>query len=85
MILTTRVIFFIGGAGGIGSAISHKFASEGASVVLVDLNKEGLNVVYESLTKEYGDKHFQVCGDVSDSKFAKALFMNVQVRTLSCS
>ena len=75
------MIFFmrLGASGGIGSAISRKFASEGASVVLVDLNKEGLNEVCESLTKEYGDKHMQVCGDVSDSKFAKSIFTKIQV------
>ena len=69
----------IGAAGEIGSAISRKFASEGASVVLVDLNKEGLNKICESLTKEYGDKHMQVCGNICDSKFAKSIFTKIQV------
>ena len=48
-------------------------------MVPVDLNKEGLNEVYESLTQKYGDKHLQVCGDVSDSNFVKDVFTSVAV------
>jgi len=48
-------------------------------VVLVDLNKEGLNEVYELLTKDNEGKHMQVCGDVGDSKFSKKIFEDVMV------
>lgn len=75
--LRTAIAVVTGAAGGIGKAICTKFASEGASLVLVDLNKERLSEVFESLTKEYGDKHFQASGDVADSSFAKQLFENV--------
>ena len=70
---------FLGAAGGIGSAICRKFASEGASVVLVDVNEEGLNEVYEFLTEEYGDKHLQVCGSVADPNFAQEVFTKISV------
>jgi len=70
---------FSGAASGIGKATCVKFASEGASVVLVDINKESLNEVFELLTKENGDKYMQACGNVADSKFAIELFKNVTV------
>ena len=37
-----RVTIITGGARGIGKAIALTFAREGAKVVLVDLDKEGL-------------------------------------------
>ena len=79
--LETIIIFLniSGAAGGIGKAICTKFAKEGAKLVLVDLNKDRLHEAFEQLTKEYGDKHFQACGDVSDSNFAHTLFENVVV------
>ena len=62
-----------------GTEICKKFASEGASVVLVDLWEEGLNKNYEALTKDYGPKHMLACGDVSDSNFIKNVFAYLEV------
>jgi 2-hydroxycyclohexanecarboxyl-CoA dehydrogenase len=38
--LKSKVVVVTGGGGGIGSAICHRFAEEGASVAVFDINKE---------------------------------------------
>ena len=40
--LAEKVVVITGGAGGIGIAAGKRFASEGAQVLLVDLNEKGL-------------------------------------------
>lgn len=49
-----QVAFVTGGAGGIGSACCEKFASEGAHVVIADLNEEGAIKVAHELNEKYG-------------------------------
>ena len=45
-----RVVLVTGGARGIGEATVRRFAAEGASVVLVDINEEGAAAVAASET-----------------------------------
>jgi rhamnulose-1-phosphate aldolase/alcohol dehydrogenase len=52
--LAGRVAFITGGAGGIGSAIASKLLSEGACVVLADIDQTSLNEVTEGFAKSYG-------------------------------
>lgn len=52
--LAGRVAFITGGAGGIGSAIASKLLSEGACVVLADIDQASLNEVTEGFAKSYG-------------------------------
>jgi rhamnulose-1-phosphate aldolase/alcohol dehydrogenase len=47
--LAGRVAFVTGGAGGIGSAVARSLASEGACVVVCDLDEEGAREVTEDL------------------------------------
>jgi NAD(P)-dependent dehydrogenase (short-subunit alcohol dehydrogenase family) len=42
MLFQNKVVLITGAAGGIGFAIANKFASEGATLVLIDLNEEAL-------------------------------------------
>jgi len=51
-----KVAFVTGGAGGIGSAVCEKLASEGAHVVVADLDEEGAEKVANSINEKYGDK-----------------------------
>ncbi|MCK1983495.1 MULTISPECIES: bifunctional aldolase/short-chain dehydrogenase [Peribacillus] len=51
-----KVAFITGGAGGIGSATARRLVSEGAHVVLADLNIEGAEKVADEINKEYGEK-----------------------------
>lgn len=47
--LEGRVAFVTGGAGGIGAAIARRLSSQGAAVVLVDLDEQGASVIAEEL------------------------------------
>jgi rhamnulose-1-phosphate aldolase/alcohol dehydrogenase len=49
-----QVAFITGGAGGIGSAAARRLASEGAHLVLADLNLEGAEKVAAELNEKYG-------------------------------
>ncbi|MCY8960444.1 bifunctional aldolase/short-chain dehydrogenase [Bacillus atrophaeus] len=50
-----KVAFVTGGAGGIGSAACRRFVSEGAHVVVVDLNVEGAQRIAGEINKTYGE------------------------------
>jgi rhamnulose-1-phosphate aldolase/alcohol dehydrogenase len=52
--LAGRVAFITGGAGGIGSAIASKLLSEGACVVLADIDQGSLDEVTSGFAKSYG-------------------------------
>lgn len=47
--LAGQVIVITGAAGGIGSAIARSCASHGAETVLIDINRKGLESVYDEL------------------------------------
>src|SRR4051794_29590800 len=51
MLFQNKIVIITGAAGGIGLATAHKFASEGAKLVLIDLNQEALSKA-ESQIKE---------------------------------
>ncbi|MDF2814716.1 MAG: yuxG [Paenibacillus sp.] len=50
-----KVAFITGGAGGIGSETARRLVSEGAHVVLADLNLEGAQKVAADINAKYGD------------------------------
>ncbi|GAA3321312.1 hypothetical protein GCM10020331_036600 [Ectobacillus funiculus] len=47
-----KIAFITGGAGGIGSATARRFVSEGAHVVLADLNLEGAQKVAAEINEK---------------------------------
>ncbi|MFS0723354.1 bifunctional aldolase/short-chain dehydrogenase [Paenibacillus sp. 1P07SE] len=50
-----KIAFITGGAGGIGSETARRLVSEGAHVVLADLNLEGAQKVVEEINGQYGE------------------------------
>lgn len=50
-----KVAFITGGAGGIGSETARRLVSEGAHVVLADLNLEGAQRVAGEINEKYGE------------------------------
>ena len=68
-----QVAFVTGGAGGIGSATSYRLVSEGAHVVLADINLEGAEEVATEINKRYGaNRAFAVKMDVTKEEEVKA-------------
>jgi 3-oxoacyl-[acyl-carrier protein] reductase len=74
MKLDGQVALIIGGARGIGEAIARMFSQEGASLVLVDLErmKPELDGVAQAINQE-GGKAVALTGDCSDNRQVNAL------------
>jgi NAD(P)-dependent dehydrogenase (short-subunit alcohol dehydrogenase family) len=64
--LSGRIALVTGATGGIGTAVSHRLAAEGASVVVTDMDAERCEALAEKLTAEHGGRAFGLALDVSD-------------------
>lgn len=74
MKLANQVALIIGAARGIGEAIAHKFSTEGASLVLVDLAKmkPQLDGVVEAIARK-GGKAVAIAADCTDDRQVNAM------------
>jgi NAD(P)-dependent dehydrogenase (short-subunit alcohol dehydrogenase family) len=70
MLLTDRVALITGGAGGIGRGIALKFAQEGCSIAIADINLKGSGDVIGEVAK-IGPEGLALRCDVTDSKQVK--------------
>ena len=75
MRFSNKTVIVTGGAGGIGLAIASRFASEGANVVLADLNIQHLQQSAASLKVNEANLLLSQC-DVSDEKQVEATVKN---------
>jgi meso-butanediol dehydrogenase / (S,S)-butanediol dehydrogenase / diacetyl reductase len=62
-----KQVIVTGGASGIGKASAEKFASEGANLVLADLNFQGAQEVAATLVRDYGIRANAIEFDAADS------------------
>ncbi len=70
-----KIAFITGGAGGIGSATARRFVSEGAHVILADLNLEGAQKVAAEINEKYGEgRAIGVKMDVTSEEQVQAAF-----------
>lgn len=70
-----QVAFITGGAGGIGSATARRLVSEGAHVVLADLNAEGAQKVAQEINEQFGEhRALAVKMDVTVEDAVKAAY-----------
>ncbi|GLX71235.1 bifunctional aldolase/short-chain dehydrogenase [Paenibacillus glycanilyticus] len=75
-----KVAFITGGAGGIGSETARRFVSEGAHVVLADLNLEGAQKVAQEINDKYGENRaYAVKMDVTDEQAVQAAYAEVSL------
>lgn len=80
MELNGKVALVTGSARGIGKAIALKFAQEGASVVLNDINEENLQKTAKEIQKVSEEKVIYKKADISKSKEVEELTQYVEER-----
>ncbi|MBS4194243.1 bifunctional aldolase/short-chain dehydrogenase [Lederbergia citri] len=70
-----KVAFITGGAGGIGSATARCLVSEGAHVIIADLNVEGAQKLASEINEEYGEgRAHAIKMDVTSETLVKTAF-----------
>src|SRR5271166_993158 len=79
MRLMGRTAIVTGAASGIGRASALLFASEGASVALVDRDAAGLQETFAAISGAKGDASMHV-GDVGDVDFARSAVGAIKAR-----
>jgi len=78
--LAGRIAFVTGGAGGIGSATAARYLSEGACVVLADIDAKALQAAEERLVQGFGrDMVRSVIMDVTDEAAVTAALAEAAV------
>ena len=75
--LTGMATIVTGAAKGIGEAIARRFASEGAHVVLADINGDGAEAIAEDISKG-GESAIAIQTDTSQQASVDSLFERVQ-------
>jgi len=73
MILQDRIAVVTGGAQGLGAAICHRLAREGAHVVVADLNLEGAERVAAEIMAQTDRRAVAVRADVTDEAQVEAM------------
>lgn len=73
MILQDRIAVVTGGAQGLGAAICHRLAREGAHVVVADLNLEGAERVAAEIMAQTDRRAVAVQADVTDEAQVEAM------------
>ena len=68
-----KTILITGGAGEIGKATAHRFAANGATIVLLDINEMRLIEIAQGL-KDYGNPVYTVRCDVTDAQEVAEMF-----------
>ncbi|VVN79075.1 SDR family NAD(P)-dependent oxidoreductase [Pseudomonas fluorescens] len=79
MKMNGRVALITGGAGGLGQAIALRMASEGACVVICDINEEALEAT-RAMIEDLGAQCLALRCDVSSSTEVNAMFDQIDAR-----
>lgn len=66
-----KSVLVTGAGGGIGAAICHKLAAQGANIVATDINQDALQATLDSLSGE--GNYSSITGDISDAGFCDSL------------
>jgi 2-hydroxycyclohexanecarboxyl-CoA dehydrogenase len=71
-----KVVIVTGAAGGIGGAISARFAAEGARVIVTDMNGEGAEATVAQISAEGGNAR-ALASDIATAEGCRAIIDNV--------
>ncbi|WP_259676989.1 SDR family NAD(P)-dependent oxidoreductase [Paracoccus pantotrophus] len=71
-----KTVIVTGAAGGIGGAISARFAAEGAQVVVTDVNAEGAEATVAAILAQ-GGKARALASDIAQPEGCRAIVENV--------
>ncbi|MGV9249402.1 SDR family NAD(P)-dependent oxidoreductase [Streptomyces sp. NPDC003710] len=71
--MSTRTAIVTGGAGGIGSAISHRLAKRGYGVVVADIDAASADSTARALPEVDGTEHHGFAGDLTSSSVNRDL------------
>lgn len=80
--MTKNYVIITGAYGGLGRALSEKYASEGYGLILLDREKEKLKSLQSEL-KQKTDVEYLVC-DISDWEECKKAYNEIKKRKLTC-
>ena len=72
-VLQNRIAIVTGGAQGLGEAICHRLAREGAHIVVADLDQEGAQRVAAEVQEKMGCQAMGVRVDVTDESLVEAM------------
>src|SRR4051812_38944244 len=72
MKLKDKACIVTGAASGIGNAIAHRFASEGARIAIADLNLEAAQKAADDISAKYGTDALAVVMDVTSEEQVNA-------------
>jgi len=73
VVLLDRIAIVTGAAQGLGEAIAHRLAGEGAHVVVADVNLEGAQQVAEAIRQQMERRAIAVRADVTDEPQVEAM------------
>ena len=71
--LSGKVAIVTGGGQGIGAAIVARFASEGASVMIAEINEAQANATAETVSRQTGARVVATRCDVADPESVRAM------------
>jgi NAD(P)-dependent dehydrogenase (short-subunit alcohol dehydrogenase family) len=71
-----KIVIVTGAAGGIGGAISARFAAEGAKVIVTDMNGEGAEATVAEIVDKGGNAR-ALASDISVAEGCRAIIENV--------
>ena len=78
MRLKGKIALVTGAAGGIGSVTAKRFAEEGATLILSDINKEGCEKVHKEIEKNGKKGGTVIMTDVTKEDEIVAMFSQVK-------
>ncbi len=73
-----KVALITGAGQGLGKAIAERFASEGATVIVTDINEEGVKATAAAITEQYGVRTLGLRMDVTDDFEVHTAMENIE-------